>query len=208
MCPVRHEDDFRRKPIKSWDSWVEEAITEAQEEGAFDNLPGFGKPIHIESNPHAPELDLAFSRLKNAGYLPGWMELDKQIQTSQRQMQAFLDDSAAWLAHQANRIRSSVMPEPVVAPSPSWWHRLWHGQETRTRPDQGPTTLDDLRTLQARMEKQYLQRAAELDKLIGEFNNTLSRDLWHLERMRLPRDRAARKFAEAMQDVDLDHPPQ
>ena len=35
-----------RKPAgKSWESWREELIRLAHEEGAFDNLPGAGKPL-------------------------------------------------------------------------------------------------------------------------------------------------------------------
>ena len=35
-----------RKPAgKSWESWREELIQLAHEEGAFDNLPGAGKPL-------------------------------------------------------------------------------------------------------------------------------------------------------------------
>jgi hypothetical protein len=51
------------------------------------------------------------------------------------------------------------------------------------------------------MRNQYLQRSAELDKRIGEFNNTLSRDLWHLERMRVTPDRAAKRFDDAIADL-------
>jgi len=37
-----------RKPAgKSWDSWREELIRLAREEGAFDNLPGAGKPLDL-----------------------------------------------------------------------------------------------------------------------------------------------------------------
>jgi hypothetical protein len=39
----------KKPPGVSWESFVERQIREGQEAGAFDNLPGFGKPI--------PELD-------------------------------------------------------------------------------------------------------------------------------------------------------
>ena len=45
MSPVRREGDYQRKPIKDWDSYIEDAIMEAQARGEFDNLPGSGKPI-------------------------------------------------------------------------------------------------------------------------------------------------------------------
>ena len=35
----------KKPPGVSWESFVERQIREAQEAGAFDNLPGFGKPM-------------------------------------------------------------------------------------------------------------------------------------------------------------------
>jgi Domain of unknown function (DUF1992) len=35
-----------RKPAgTSWESWIDSQIRVAQEQGAFDNLPGAGKPL-------------------------------------------------------------------------------------------------------------------------------------------------------------------
>jgi len=35
----------KKPPGKTWESFVEQQIREAMEEGAFDNLPGKGRPI-------------------------------------------------------------------------------------------------------------------------------------------------------------------
>ena len=35
----------RKPPGTSWESWIESQIRVAMEEGAFDNLPGAGKPL-------------------------------------------------------------------------------------------------------------------------------------------------------------------
>jgi hypothetical protein len=35
----------RKPPGTSWESWIEAQIRVAREEGAFDNLPGAGKPL-------------------------------------------------------------------------------------------------------------------------------------------------------------------
>jgi hypothetical protein len=37
---------------QDWDSYAEELIRAAQEEGLFDNLPGFGQPIAGIDEPH------------------------------------------------------------------------------------------------------------------------------------------------------------
>ena len=35
----------RKPPGTSWESWIEAQIRVAMEQGAFDNLPGAGKPL-------------------------------------------------------------------------------------------------------------------------------------------------------------------
>jgi hypothetical protein len=35
----------QKPPGTSWESWIEQQIREAQEAGAFDRLPGAGKPL-------------------------------------------------------------------------------------------------------------------------------------------------------------------
>jgi len=39
----------RKPPGTSWESWIEAQIRVAQEEGAFDNLPGAGKPLPMRN---------------------------------------------------------------------------------------------------------------------------------------------------------------
>lgn len=67
------------KRPKDWESWVDQQIREAQERGEFDSLPGTGKPLDLTPNPYAQEQELAFKVLKDAGYAPEWLELDKAI---------------------------------------------------------------------------------------------------------------------------------
>jgi hypothetical protein len=42
----------RKPPDKTWESFVEEQIRQAYQDGEFDNLPGFGKPIASLDEPH------------------------------------------------------------------------------------------------------------------------------------------------------------
>jgi len=59
---------------------VEEKIVEAQRSGAFDNLPGKGKPLELEDLSWMPEdLRVAYHVLKNAHVLPPEVELLKEI---------------------------------------------------------------------------------------------------------------------------------
>jgi DnaJ family protein C protein 28 len=67
-----------QKP-KNWASWIDQQIRSAQEQGAFDDLPGRGQPLDLTPNPYAADQELAFKILKDAGYAPEWIELDKAI---------------------------------------------------------------------------------------------------------------------------------
>jgi DnaJ homologue, subfamily C, member 28, conserved domain len=61
---------------------AEARIREAQEDGAFDNLPGKGKPLEIEDLSWVPEeLRIGYHVLKNAHVLPPEAELLKDIHT-------------------------------------------------------------------------------------------------------------------------------
>jgi hypothetical protein len=72
---------------------VEERIREAQKEGAFDNLPGKGKPIVLEDMSMVPEdLRVAYHLLKNAHVLPPEAELQKEIHTLQDLIKYIEDD--------------------------------------------------------------------------------------------------------------------
>ena len=61
---------------------AEQRILEAQREGAFDNLPGKGKPLELEDLSWVPEeLRIGYHVLKNAHVLPPEVELLKEIHT-------------------------------------------------------------------------------------------------------------------------------
>jgi hypothetical protein len=69
-----------RKPAgMSFETWIDKQIREAQERGAFDNLPGAGKPI--------PNLDddemwwaKQLMRRENLSYLPPTLALRKEAE--------------------------------------------------------------------------------------------------------------------------------
>ncbi|MGH2516025.1 MAG: DUF1992 domain-containing protein [Ktedonobacterales bacterium] len=64
---------------RKWRDYVEEQITEAQQRGDFDNLPGAGKPLRIEKNVFAGDKALAYSLLKNNQVAPPEIERAKDI---------------------------------------------------------------------------------------------------------------------------------
>lgn len=209
MSPVHHEDVFRAGPTRSWESSVDKAIEDARERGDFDDLSGHGKPLKIESNIYEPEMTLAYSTLKNAGYAPAWMELDRRINAGRAELDAYLERSASFLASRRREIivRAASVSDPMMpmpaSPPPTGrprtiWRSLVDGLNFATEAAASPAgplpALTDLDAIQRRMRGQYLERVAALDKLIMEFHAALPRALWHLERSRLTQEAAAHRF--------------
>lgn len=64
----------------SMDRVVEEIIQGAMARGEFDNLPGQGKPLDLDAYFALPEDQrLAYTALKNAGYVPAEVDLLREI---------------------------------------------------------------------------------------------------------------------------------
>ena len=73
-----------RKPI-TYESAIDRQIREAQERGHFDNLPGAGKPLHLEG--WDSEWGLAFHVLKQAGETLPWIALGQDIDAAQARLE-------------------------------------------------------------------------------------------------------------------------
>lgn len=72
---------------------AEERIRAAQENGAFDDLPGRGKPLDLDDDAHVPpELRMAWRVLKNAGCLPPELEAEREINTAIELLSAMTDE--------------------------------------------------------------------------------------------------------------------
>jgi DnaJ family protein C protein 28 len=75
---------------------VDQQIREAQERGEFDNLPGRGKPIDLTPNPYDQGQELSFKILKDAGFAPEWIELDKSVRKKLQRVRAALAGQWRW----------------------------------------------------------------------------------------------------------------
>ena len=61
---------------------AERAIREAQERGEFEGLNGQGRPLPESCDPFMPEtLRMAYTVLKNAGYIPKEIEEQREIRS-------------------------------------------------------------------------------------------------------------------------------
>lgn len=72
---------------------AEERIRAAQEQGAFDNLPGSGRPLNLDDDAHVPpELRMAWRVLKNAGCLPPELEAEREIHSARELLASLTDE--------------------------------------------------------------------------------------------------------------------
>lgn len=81
---------------RDWESWIDQQIREAQEQGKFDDLSGQGKPLDLVPNPYAKDQELAFKVLQDAGYAPDWIELDKALRGKLERARAILARRWEW----------------------------------------------------------------------------------------------------------------
>lgn len=67
------------------------------EEGHFENLPGKGKPLDLNTNPHAdPSEDTLYRILSKNGCAPEWVELNKQIRSDAAEWRSALKKAWAY----------------------------------------------------------------------------------------------------------------
>ena len=99
-----NEKPQARKPLGNElqrQALVEQRIQEAMAKGAFDNLPGAGKPLRLNKNPYQePGQEWAFDWLKRNNFAPEWVErnkaIERQLETARAQLKT------AWQQYQNN----------------------------------------------------------------------------------------------------------
>lgn len=70
---------------------VNKQIEAAMERGEFKNLPGEGKPLKLDTNPYlTPQARMANRLLKENGFAPRWIELEKKIKQEKAQLERLL----------------------------------------------------------------------------------------------------------------------
>jgi DnaJ family protein C protein 28 len=80
---------------------IDEIIQQAMQEGAFDNLPGKGKPLNVEENPYLDsEWQLAYHLLKQNGFAPEFVERRQQIEIDLADARTSLARAWAWRQQQ------------------------------------------------------------------------------------------------------------
>lgn len=83
------KDGRQRVPLPSeWSNVMDELFEQAFREGAFDNLPGKGKPLKLSKNLFNPEYELAFQLLKDNDYTLPWIAQRNEIASRTESLRA------------------------------------------------------------------------------------------------------------------------
>ena len=91
----------QKPPGKSWESWIEEQIREAREAGAFDNLPGAGKPLPNIADGYDPLWWVKqLVRREQISALPPSLEVLRKIES---------ELAAIWQLSDEAKVRSRVL---------------------------------------------------------------------------------------------------
>jgi hypothetical protein len=78
-------------------TWIERILSEAQEQGRFDNLEGAGRPINwADESLVQEEWAMAFRLMREHGFAPEWIELHKEIGRELKEAREDLQRAWRW----------------------------------------------------------------------------------------------------------------
>ena len=97
---------------RQWENAIDKQIREAEERGDFDNLPGRGRPLRVES--WDDEWGLAFHVLKQAGETLPWIALGRDIEDAQVKLQRMLREAPTLPLAERARARERYLREAAA----------------------------------------------------------------------------------------------
>lgn len=99
-----------------YESWIDRQIREAQERGAFDNLPGAGRPLHLDDDPDW-WIKAKIKRENLEPALPGPVLLRREVENIQDALVDVADEATARAIVEAlnDRIRG-YYAQPTTGP--------------------------------------------------------------------------------------------
>jgi hypothetical protein len=120
--------DLRNPLAPSRESLIDRQIREAQQAGAFDDLPHQGRPLPLVDDSAAGEWALAYRVLKNANFAPPWIEADKEVRALLARRDAVLEQAPRSSAIGRRRDRDEVTQ--IVRAANDAIARVNHGAPT------------------------------------------------------------------------------
>jgi len=108
----------RKPPGTSWETWIEAQIRVAREQGAFDNLPGAGKPLPNLGQEHDPDWWVKqLIKREQISVLPPSLELLRKVEKELAAIEKLPDEAAvrhrlAALNVEIAKVNATVMEGP------------------------------------------------------------------------------------------------
>ena len=134
----------RKPPNVSWESWIDKAIAEGREAGAFDNLPGSGRPISGLDRPRDEDWWVK-QKLRDEGvsFLPPTLALRKEVEDARAEMAAAPSEAEVRRLVEAinnrirtvNRMAAAGPPSNLMPLDPERAVARWRAQ--RAEPGEG-----------------------------------------------------------------------
>ncbi|MGD8583860.1 MAG: DUF1992 domain-containing protein [Chloroflexota bacterium] len=133
--PLRPQDEEDKaadrpsagQPPARWRDLAEEAIEEAMRSGAFDNLPGRGKPLNLINNPYAPGTELAYQLLKDNQYTLPWISERAGLLARIQDLRDEIGSSWRWYQGEYHAVEDSqrlALIQEWSALTASWEERI------------------------------------------------------------------------------------
>ena len=83
----------RKPPGTSWETWIDGQIRVAREQGAFDNLPGAGKPLPNLGQEYDLTVGEAARPARAVSILPPSLELLRKVETELAAIEKLHDEA-------------------------------------------------------------------------------------------------------------------
>ena len=110
-----------RKPYgMSWESWIDQQIRVAQEQGAFDNLPGAGKPLPD----HGQEFDPMWwvrnlAKREQLSLMPPSLELLRKVEKELAALDKLADEATVRRRIEALNVEIGKLNATVIEGPPT-----------------------------------------------------------------------------------------
>jgi DnaJ homolog subfamily C member 28 len=140
---------------------IEDAISRAIQDGHFDNLPGKGKPLKLDDNPHEdPAWRLANRILKNGGFSLPWIESLREIAADLEGARAALSRTLSW--RQASLLEKKPAPQVELE-----WRRALNAFREQIQAVNQRILTYNLEVPSDRFQKRLLDPDREIAKITG-----------------------------------------
>ncbi|HEX3000536.1 MAG TPA: DUF1992 domain-containing protein [Armatimonadota bacterium] len=149
---------------------IDRIIVDAMQRGEFDHLEGQGKPLRLDLSGN--EQTAALRLLKNAGFTPEWVELERAMEQLRDEMSAFLSTYEAQ-RQQALTALNTLCRQYATAPEAGGWKIFSHLRGSRAHAHLGRRIWDGITAFNAARDRalgEYLRRQHRLNTLTARLN--------------------------------------